>query len=190
MPKAPPIRSALRSAFDRLEAEINGSCEEEELALSRVPSLFMADRLGGRVSEWFRLRPRRFGPVATAGGGRSVRREEEWSPWRTDGRRPSASSFSLKRTSAPRATPKWTGPFPPGPVPRLTRAPVIFRTPPHTTPTRRNNRTSRNRNCGPENQAPVYWPDPEPVATVALAYRSNSSIDAMQSTIPSTKKKN
>jgi hypothetical protein len=32
MPKAPPIRSALRSAFDHLEAVINACCEEEKLA--------------------------------------------------------------------------------------------------------------------------------------------------------------
>lgn len=32
MPQAPPIRSALRTAFDRLDAEIHACCEEEHLA--------------------------------------------------------------------------------------------------------------------------------------------------------------
>jgi hypothetical protein len=32
MPKAPPIASALRTAFDRLESEIDACCEEVRLA--------------------------------------------------------------------------------------------------------------------------------------------------------------
>ena len=31
MPQAPPIRSALRSAFDRLSSEIDACCQEEQL---------------------------------------------------------------------------------------------------------------------------------------------------------------
>jgi hypothetical protein len=32
MPEAPPIRSALRTAFDRLKTEIDACCEQERLA--------------------------------------------------------------------------------------------------------------------------------------------------------------
>jgi hypothetical protein len=32
MPKAPPVVSALRTAFDRLNSEIDSCCEQERLA--------------------------------------------------------------------------------------------------------------------------------------------------------------